>query len=150
MFTRLARLADGMITGGSSSVRATGQHTMRIAGAAARHMLVAAAAQEWGVPANEIATANSVLSHKPSGRTAPYARFAAAAAEQDMPLVPAQVVREADPRLEGAGEGVAAVGDVVRRVEVGREVVARQRLDGVQRVADRLRALESQHAAKGN
>lgn len=100
MFTRLARLADGMITGGSSSVRATGQHTMRIAGAAARHMLVAAAAQEWGVPANEIATANSVLSHKPSGRTAPYARFAAAAAEQDMPQTP-QLKAPAAYRLMG-------------------------------------------------
>ena len=64
---------------------------------------------------------------------------AAGAAEDHRPLVVEDVEREADPRLEGAGEGVAAVGDVVRRVEVGREVVARQRLNGVQRVADGLR-----------
>lgn len=89
LFTKIGQLADGMITGGSSSIRTTGQHTMRIAGAAARQMLVGAAAKAWGVPAAEITTANSVLSHKASGRTAPYAQFAAAAAEQDMPQTPA-------------------------------------------------------------
>lgn len=89
LFTRIGQLADGLITGGSSSIRATGQHTMRIAGAAARQMLVGAAAKAWGVPAAEISTANSILSHKASGRSAPYAQFAAAAAEQDMPQTPA-------------------------------------------------------------
>ncbi|WP_374420230.1 xanthine dehydrogenase family protein molybdopterin-binding subunit [Novosphingobium arvoryzae] len=89
LFTRIGQLADGLITGGSSSIRTTGQHTMRIAGAAARQMLIGAAAKAWGVPAAEITTANSVLSHKASGRTAPYAQFAAAAAEQDMPQTPA-------------------------------------------------------------
>ena len=88
LFTKIGQLADGLITGGSSSIRTTGQHTMRIAGAAARQMLVGAAAKAWGVPAAEITTANSVLSHKASGRTAPYAQFAAAAAEQDMPQTP--------------------------------------------------------------
>lgn len=89
LFTRIGRLADGLITGGSSSIRTTGQHTMRIAGAAARQMLVSAAAQAWGVPAAEITTASSVLSHKASGRSAPYSQFAAAAAQQDMPQTPA-------------------------------------------------------------
>lgn len=89
LFTRIGQLADGLITGGSSSIRTTGQHTMRIAGAAARQMLVGAAAKAWGVPAAEITTANSILSHKASGRSAPYAQFAAAAAEQDMPQTPA-------------------------------------------------------------
>lgn len=36
LFTQVARLADAMITGGSSSIRTTGQHSMRVAGAAAR------------------------------------------------------------------------------------------------------------------
>ncbi|MFN5820878.1 MAG: molybdopterin cofactor-binding domain-containing protein, partial [Novosphingobium sp.] len=85
LFTKIGQLADGLITGGSSSVRTTGQHTMRIAGAAARQMLVGAAAKEWGVPAAEIVTANNTLSHKASGKSATYAQFAAAAAEQDMP-----------------------------------------------------------------
>lgn len=89
LFTRISQLADVMITGGSSSVRTTGQRTMRIAGAAARQMLIAAAAREWGVPAAEIVTAKSTLSHQASGKSAPYARFAAAAADEDMPQTPA-------------------------------------------------------------
>ncbi|MDP3908560.1 molybdopterin cofactor-binding domain-containing protein [Novosphingobium sp.] len=88
LFTKIAQLADGLITGGSSSIRTTGQRTMRIAGAAARQMLIGAAAREWDVAAAEITTANSMLSHKPSGRSAPYSQFAAAAAEQDMPQTP--------------------------------------------------------------
>ena len=100
LFTRIARLADGMITGGSSSVRSTGQHTMRIAGAAARQMLIGAAASEWGVPAAEITAASSILSHQPSGRSAPFAKFAAAAAEQDMPQTPV-LKQPKDYRLMG-------------------------------------------------
>ncbi|NBW74397.1 MAG: xanthine dehydrogenase family protein molybdopterin-binding subunit [Sphingomonadaceae bacterium] len=100
LFTKIGRLADGLITGGSSSIRTTGQHTMRIAGAAARQMLVGAAAKEWGVPASEIVTANSMLSHKASGKSAPYAQFAAAAAEQDMPQTP-KLKAPGDYRLMG-------------------------------------------------
>ncbi|WP_095012903.1 xanthine dehydrogenase family protein molybdopterin-binding subunit [Tsuneonella mangrovi] len=88
LFTKVARLADAMITGGSSSVRTTGQHTMRIAGAAARHMLVAAAADEWNVPASEIVASNSLLTHQPSGKTATYGDFAEAASKQHMPQTP--------------------------------------------------------------
>jgi len=88
LFTGVAKLVDGLGTGGSASVRATGQHTMRIAGAAARAMLVAAAAKQWGVPASEIVTSKSTLSHPRTGRSAPYASLAAAAAAEDMPQVP--------------------------------------------------------------
>jgi len=88
LFTQVARLADAMITGGSSSIRTTGQHQMRIAGAAARQMLVGAAAQEWGVAASEIETRDSTLIHVASGRSAPYAQFATAAAEQPMDHTP--------------------------------------------------------------
>jgi len=98
LFTKIGQL--GLITGGSSSVRTTGQHTMRIAGAAARQMLVGAAAKEWGVPAAEIVTANNTLSHKASGKSATYAQFAAAAAEQDMPQTP-QLKAPKDYRLMG-------------------------------------------------
>lgn len=88
LFTQIGKLADAMITGGSSSIRTTGQHQMRIAGAAARQMLVGAAAQAWGVPASEITTAESTLFHKGSGKSAPYAEFASAAAQQPMPQTP--------------------------------------------------------------
>ncbi len=89
LFTQLGRLADVMITGGSSSIRSTGQYQMRIAGAAARKMLVGAAADEWGVPPGEIVTRDSTLIHEVSGKSAPYAQFAAAAAEQPMDSSPA-------------------------------------------------------------
>lgn len=88
LFTQIARMADAMITGGSSSIRTTGQHSMRIAGAAARGMLVGAAAQSWDVPADEITTENSTLIHKASGKSAPYAEFASAAAHQPMDQTP--------------------------------------------------------------
>ncbi len=84
LFTQIGRLADVMITGGSSSIRSTGQYQMRIAGAAARKMLIGAASANWGVPASEIVTRDSMLIHKASGKSAPYAEFAAAAADQPM------------------------------------------------------------------
>ena len=89
LFTQVARLADVLITGGSSSVRTTGQHTMRIAGAAARQMLMAAAAAQWNVPLAEIEAENSTLRHPASGKSAPYGAFAEAAARQPMPQTPA-------------------------------------------------------------
>ena len=88
LFTQIGRLADAMLTGGSSSIRTTGQYQMRVAGAAARQMLVGAAAEEWGVPASEIETRDSTLIHTASGKSAPYAEFATAAAEQPMDQTP--------------------------------------------------------------
>jgi len=88
IFTQMAKMADVLITGGSSSIRTTGQNSMRIAGASARGMLVGAAAEKWGVPAGEITTKDSVLFHKASGNSAPYAKFATAAAEQPMDHTP--------------------------------------------------------------
>ena len=41
---------------------------LRQVGAQTRAMLVKAAAQRWGVPENELATDNSVITHKPTGR----------------------------------------------------------------------------------
>lgn len=88
LFTHVARLADALITGGSSSVRTTGQHTMRIAGAAAREMLVGAAAQAWGVSPAEVIAEGSMLTHKASGKRGTYGEFAARAAKQPMPQTP--------------------------------------------------------------
>ena len=88
LFTQIGRFADAMITGGSSSIRTTGQHSMRIAGAAARKMLIGAAADSWDVPAGEITTRDSMLYHEASGRSAAYAEFATAAADQPMDQTP--------------------------------------------------------------
>ena len=54
---------------------------MRQIGAAARHMLIAAAAQAWNVPAAEITTTPGRLVHAGSNKSAGYGEFAAAAAK---------------------------------------------------------------------
>ncbi len=70
--------------GGSTSIpRAWDQ--LRQAGAAAKAMLTAAAAEVWGVGASEITAANSVLTHAASGRSAPYGAFADGAAKMPAP-----------------------------------------------------------------
>ncbi len=58
---------------------------MRQVGAAARAMLVSAAAKEWGVPEGEITTSDSTLMHAGSGRKAGYGSFATAAAALPVP-----------------------------------------------------------------
>ncbi len=73
-----------MSTGGSRGIRQS-QEYVRKGGAAARMMLIQAAANEWGVPASECAAENSVITHKPSGRTTTYGKVAAAAAKLDAP-----------------------------------------------------------------
>jgi isoquinoline 1-oxidoreductase beta subunit len=81
--------AVGMqITGGSLSVRGTGQYGMRVAGAAAREMLVAAAAERWGVPAAECTTKQTRDTHAASDRSATYGELAAAAAALKPPIHP--------------------------------------------------------------
>ncbi|MDW9519436.1 molybdopterin-dependent oxidoreductase [Sinorhizobium meliloti] len=70
-------------TGGSTSM-STSWERYRKAGAAARAMLVAAAAAEWGVDAAEIAVENGVLSH-PSGKSGGFGAFAAKAATMPVP-----------------------------------------------------------------
>ncbi|HEY2633119.1 MAG TPA: molybdopterin cofactor-binding domain-containing protein, partial [Steroidobacteraceae bacterium] len=84
---RRKRAWGDMATGGSRSVR-TSQEYLRKAGAAAREMLIAAAAAKWGVPAAECQAANSVVTHKPSGRTLRYGEVAEAAAKQPPPSEP--------------------------------------------------------------
>lgn len=71
-------------TGGSRGIR-TSHDYVRKGGAAARMMLVQAAANEWKVPASECVAANSVITHKSSGRTTTYGKVADAAAKLEPP-----------------------------------------------------------------
>jgi isoquinoline 1-oxidoreductase beta subunit len=80
-------------TGGSRGVR-TSHDYVRKGGAAARVMLIQAAANEWKVPAEECIAANSVITHKPSGRTTTYGKVAEAAAK----LTPPADVKLKDPK----------------------------------------------------
>ncbi|MGA8394126.1 MAG: molybdopterin cofactor-binding domain-containing protein [Pseudolabrys sp.] len=66
-------------TGGSRGIR-TSQDYVRKGGAAARMMLIQAAANEWKVPASECTAANGVIAHKASNRSTTYGKVAAAAA----------------------------------------------------------------------
>jgi isoquinoline 1-oxidoreductase subunit beta len=58
---------------------------LRRVGAAARQMLVAAAAATWQVPASECTTAAGVVQHGPSGRSLAYGALAARAATRRVP-----------------------------------------------------------------
>ncbi|HYZ43670.1 MAG TPA: molybdopterin cofactor-binding domain-containing protein, partial [Xanthobacteraceae bacterium] len=69
---------------GSRSIRDSEDY-VRKGGAAAREMLIQAAANEWKVPAGECSASNSVITHKPSGRTTTYGKVAAAAAKVEPP-----------------------------------------------------------------
>jgi isoquinoline 1-oxidoreductase beta subunit len=64
-------------TGASRSI-ASSQNYLRRAGATAREMLVTAAAAWWQVPTGECVAANSVITHRPSGRTVTFGAIAAA------------------------------------------------------------------------
>jgi isoquinoline 1-oxidoreductase beta subunit len=70
-------------TGGSNSVRMYWK-PLRAAGAAARQMLIEAAAQTWGVPASEINTKAGVLSHL-GGKSAKYGEMATKASTIAVP-----------------------------------------------------------------
>jgi isoquinoline 1-oxidoreductase beta subunit len=71
-------------TGGSRGIR-TSHEYVRKGGAAARMMLVQAAANQWGVPASECTAANSVITHKASKRSTTYGKVAEAAAKLEAP-----------------------------------------------------------------
>lgn len=88
IFMLMARNLTYQITGGSMSVRFTGRAGMQVAGAAARQMLLDAAAATWQVPAASLRTDNSFIYHDPSGKVAPYAEFAARAGSNPPPTRP--------------------------------------------------------------
>ena len=72
------------LAGGSQSIR-QGWEGLRMAGATARYMLKEAAAQAWGVPANEITTKDGTLTHEASGKSAGYGEMASAATSIEVP-----------------------------------------------------------------
>lgn len=71
-------------TGGSTAV-ANSWEQLRQAGATARAMLVAAAAQQWGVPQAEVTVSEGVVAHGASGHKASFGELAGGAAKQPVP-----------------------------------------------------------------
>src|SRR4051794_10372957 len=78
-------------TGGSRGIRESNEY-VRKGGAAARVMLIQAAANEWQGPAAECKAAKSVITHLPPGGTTTYGKGAAAG-------------RQAEPPEDGAPQG---------------------------------------------
>jgi isoquinoline 1-oxidoreductase beta subunit len=74
-------------TGGSSSIRHM-YWTLRKSGAAAREMLLTAAAQEWGVPITECAVAKGRVRHLKGTRTLTYGNLSERAAKLPVPQNP--------------------------------------------------------------
>ena len=111
-FLKITQAMDLQITGGSFSIRATGLHGMRVAGAAAREMLAKAAAASWDVSERDLVLKESHISHPPSGRMASYAEFAAAAAH----FAPSSKPRLKDPKA------FTLIGTSVPRVDIPAKV----------------------------
>ena len=82
-------------TGGSRGIR-TSEDYVRKGGAAARIMLVQAAANQWGVPAVECLAVNSIITHQASGRSVSFGKVAAAAAK--LPVPDAKGIELKDPK----------------------------------------------------
>jgi isoquinoline 1-oxidoreductase subunit beta len=78
------RVWADFFTAGSRGIR-TSEQTVRKGGAAARMMLIDAAAQKWKVSAAECTAANGVITHKASGRTVTFGEVADAAAMIEPP-----------------------------------------------------------------
>ncbi len=78
------RVWGEMGTGGSRGIR-TSQDYVRRGGAAARMMLLQAAADQWKVPVGELAVSDGVITHAASKRSTSYGKIAAAAAKLAAP-----------------------------------------------------------------
>ncbi|BCH16734.1 xanthine dehydrogenase family protein molybdopterin-binding subunit [Mesorhizobium sp. L-2-11] len=78
------RVWGNFSTGGSRGIRESHEY-VRIGGAVAREMLIAAAAAEWGVPASECTARTGVVTHAASDRATFYGQLAAAAAKMTPP-----------------------------------------------------------------
>jgi isoquinoline 1-oxidoreductase beta subunit len=96
-------------TGGSDSVTSSWK-PLREAGAAAREMLVEAAARKWGVPAVACRAEMGSVIHSASGRKAAYGELVAAASALPVPTAPLlkdpkdfRLLGTRVPRIDGPG-----------------------------------------------
>jgi isoquinoline 1-oxidoreductase beta subunit len=111
-------------TGGSTSM-ASSYEVMRGAGAAARAMLVGAAADAWGVPEEEITVSAGRIAHEGSGNASGFGALAEAAAGRDVPSEPVLkdpsafvLIGAGVPRLDSAAK---SDGSAVFSIDVYRE-----------------------------
>jgi isoquinoline 1-oxidoreductase beta subunit len=109
------RVWGNFSTGGSRGIRESHQY-VREGGAAAREMLIQAAAAVWTVPASECAAVDSVITHTPSGRKTTYGRVASSAAK----LEPPKTVKLKDPK------DWTIIGKGVKRLDTAPKVTGEQ------------------------
>jgi isoquinoline 1-oxidoreductase beta subunit len=86
-FAPVASKYGRQAAGGSGSIRGR-FNELRTAGATAREMLIAAAAQIWNVPNVECTAENGEVVHKVSGRKLGYGSLASKAATMEVPTKP--------------------------------------------------------------
>jgi isoquinoline 1-oxidoreductase beta subunit len=89
------RVWGEMGTGGSRGIR-TSQDYVRRGGAAARLMLLQAAADRWKVPVGELSVSEGVIAHAASNRSISYGKIAAEAAKLPAPDV--RAIKLKDPK----------------------------------------------------
>ncbi len=111
-FRTVAGYMELQVTGGSSAIRATGVYGMRIAGAAAREMLVKAAAARWNVDPASCTTKSNAVLHVESGRTLGYGSLVVDAASYSP---------SANPPLKPRAR-YTLVGTSVPRVDIPKKV----------------------------
>ena len=99
------RVWQNFSTGGSRGIRESNDY-VRKGGAAARIMLMQAAANSWSVPVSECTVANGVVTHSKSGRSARYGQLADAAAKLPAPAA-ADVALKDPSTWKIAGKPVA-------------------------------------------
>src|SRR5215831_14104075 len=113
---RRKRAWGDMASVGSRTIR-NSQEYLRKAGATARDMLIAAAAQQWKVPASECSAQNSFITHGPSKRKVSFGKVAEAASK----LEPPKEVKLKDPKEW------KLIGKPVKRIDIPDTVMGRQR-----------------------
>ena len=113
---RRNRIWGDMSTGASRSVAAS-QNFLRRAGATARQMLITAAAARWDAAPSECFAQNSIITHRPSGRTLTFGAVAQEAAKIELP---------ADVALKDISDWKLA-GTPQRRVDVPEKVTGETR-----------------------
>jgi isoquinoline 1-oxidoreductase beta subunit len=105
-----------MASVGSRTIR-NSQEYLRRAGATAREMLIAAAAQQWKVPASECTAQNSFVTHGPSKRKLSFGKVAEAASKLELP----KDVKLKDPK------DWKLIGKPIKRIDIPDTVMGRQR-----------------------
>jgi isoquinoline 1-oxidoreductase beta subunit len=111
------RVWRDMSTGGSRGIRGS-QDYMRQGGAAARTVLLQAAANQWGVAVSEVTVSKGVITHTGSGRKLSYGKVASAAAKLTAPDPKTLVLR--DPRQW------KLAGKPLKRVDTDLKVMGKQ------------------------